>query len=81
MRYDYELPMTIQTDTDDEQPCLVGVYIHEHIPSCGEDCGLLRYDYEIMDMDGNVQKSWNRFNDRHFAKMVDYKLAIAMEDV
>jgi hypothetical protein len=80
MRYDYELPMYIQTDTDDEQPCLVGVSIHEHIPSCGEDCGLLRYTYDILDTDGNVRKDWNRFDDRQFAKMVSYKLSIAMED-
>ena len=80
MRYDYELPMTIQTDTDDEQPCLVGVYIHEHIPSCGSDCGILKYDYDILDTDGNVRKDWNRFDDRQFAKMVSYKLSIAMED-
>ena len=78
--YDYELPMYIQTDTDDEQPCLVGVSIHEHIPSCGEDCGLLRYTYDILDTDGNVRKDWNRFDDRQFAKMVSYKLSIAMED-
>ena len=80
MRYDYELPMTIQTDTDDEQPCLVGVYIHEHIPSCGEDCGLLRYTYEIMDIDGNVQKSWNKFDNINFSERVNELLAIAMED-
>ena len=79
--YDYELPMYIQTDTDDEQPCLVGVSIHEHIPSCESDCGILKYDYDILDTDGNVRKDWNRFDDRQFAKMVSYKLSIAMEDV
>ena len=78
--YDYELPMYIQTDTDDEQLCLVGVSIHEHIPSCGSDCGILKYDYDILDTDGNVRKDWNRFDDRQFAKMVSYKLSIAMED-
>ena len=80
MRYDYELPMYIQTDTDDEQPCLVGVSIHEHIPSCGSDCGILKYDYDILDTDGNVRKDWNRFDDIRFAKMIRYKLSIAMED-
>jgi hypothetical protein len=78
--YDYELPMYIQTDTDDEQPCLVGVSIHEHIPSCGSDCGILKYDYDILDTDGNVRKDWNRFDDIRFAKMIRYKLSIAMED-
>lgn len=79
--YDYELHMYIQTDTDDEQPCRVGVSIHEHIPSCGEDCGLLRYTYDILDTDGNVRKDWNRFDDRQFAKCVNYKLEITMGDV
>lgn len=78
--YDYELPMYIQTDTDDEQPCLVGVSIHEHIPSCGSDCGILKYEYDILDTDGNVRKDWNRFDDIRFAKMIRYKLSIAMED-
>jgi hypothetical protein len=80
MAYDYELPMCIQTDTDDEQPCVVGVSVHEHIPSCGSDCGILKYAYDILDTDGNVRKDWNKFDTRAFAKYVHYQLEIAMGD-
>jgi hypothetical protein len=78
--YDYELPMYIQTDTDDEQPCIVGVSVRKHILRSGEDCGILDYAYDILDTDGNVRKDWNRFDDRRFAKCVHYKLEIAMGD-
>ena len=76
--YDYELPMYIQTDKDDEQPCIVGVSIREHSPSVDGDGGIFNYDYDILDTDGNVRKDWNKFDTRAFANYVRYQLDIAM---